>query len=108
MDDLDEGSPLFDIRILKDFQGKGIGQAAVKWLTSYLFEGWPSLNRIEGTTRVDNTSMRKVFHNCGYVKEGHYRKSWPAENGLLQDTVRYSILRADWKSGKPTPVNWAD
>jgi RimJ/RimL family protein N-acetyltransferase len=108
MDDLEDGSPLFDIRILSRFQGRGIGQTAVKWLTGYLFEGWASLNRVEGTTRADNISMRRVFKKCGYVKEGHYRESWPSENGILQDTVRYSILRSDWKEGKLTPVAWND
>lgn len=108
MDDLDDGSPLFDIRILNGFQGKGIGQLSAQWLTRYLFDGWPSLNRIEGTTRADNTAMRKVFQICGYAKEGHYRKSWPADGGVLQDTVRYSILRSDWQTGNTTPVNWVD
>lgn len=108
MDDLDDGAPLFDIRILNKYQGNGVGQAAVKWLTSYLFTEWPLLSRIEGTTRIDNIKMRKVFLNCGYEKEGHYRKSWPAENNSMIDTVRYSILRTDWLSGSLTPVNWLD
>ncbi len=108
LEDLDDGSPLFDIRILNKYQGKGFGQIAVKWLTRYLFEGHLSLNRIEGTTRADNLAMRKVFLNCGFVKEGHYRKSWTTASGHLQDTVRYSILRSDWQSGITTPVNWND
>lgn len=108
MEDLEDGTPLFDLRILNQFQGKEIGKSAVKWLTKYLFEGWSSLNRIEGTTRIDNIAMRKIFQSCGYLKEGHYRNSWPAENGIFKDTVRYAILRNDWQSGNSTPVNWAE
>lgn len=108
MDDLEDGSPLFDLRVLKEYQGQNIGESAVNWLTSYLFKNWSSLNRIEGTTRVDNFPMRKVFKKCGYVKEGHYRQSWPSANGELKDTVRYAILRNDWISKKATWVNWND
>jgi RimJ/RimL family protein N-acetyltransferase len=105
MDDLEDGSPLFDLRILNVFQGQGLGQAAVTWLTEYIFTNYPP-NRIEGTTRADNLSMRKVFQKCGYAKEGHYRQSWPAANGKLIDTVRYAILKKDWQSGEQTIVNW--
>lgn len=108
MDDLEDGSPLFDLRILKLYQGQKIGELAVNWLTHYLFQNWSSLNRIEGTTRVDNFPMRKVFKKCGYVKEGHYRQSWPDAFGELKDTVRYAILRNDWITKKPTSVNWSD
>ena len=106
MDDLEDGSPIFDIRLLEKYQGNGIGLKTVQWLTCYVFEGWPKLTRIEGTTRIDNISMRKVFERSGYVKEGHYRKSWPDENGVLKDTLRYAILRVDWSSGKITAVDW--
>lgn len=108
MDDIEDGAPVFDIRISSNFQGLGIGRSAVKWLTNYLFNGWPSLQRIEGTTRVDNVAMRKVFEFCGYVKEGHYRQSWPDEDGALKDTVSYAILRSDWLSGTRTPVKWTE
>jgi hypothetical protein len=52
--------------------------------------------------------MRKVFLQCGYVKEGHIRKSWPSENGYKLDTVIYGILREDWLYKTITPVNWDD
>lgn len=108
LDDVEDGSPLFDLRIAPAFRGQGIGKQAVTWLTRYLFETYPILGRIEGTTRVDNLAMRKVFLSCGYVKEGHSRKSWPAEDGTMFDTVIYGILREDWLSKTTTPVNWND
>lgn len=103
LDDIDDGYPL-----KSSSRGKSIGLFAVKWLVQYLFEKYPQLDRIAGTTRADNLAMRKVFKNAGFVKEGHYRKDWPAQDGHVFDTVKYAILREDWVSGKTTPVNWAD
>ena len=89
-------------------RGQGLGKQSIDWLTKYLFEKWPQLERIAGTTRVDNSSMRKLFRAAGYVKEGHYRKDWATSNGELYDTVKYSILREDWETGTKTAVNWDD
>lgn len=108
LDDIGYGSPLFDLRILNRYRGQGIGKQAVKWLTDYLFNSWSNLSRIEGTTRVDNHSMRAIFRKSGYVKEGHYRKAWPTNDGQKVDTVQYAILREDWISGSPTLVKWND
>lgn len=108
LDDIGDGSPLFDLRILSKYRGQGIGKVAVTWLTKFLFDNWSELRRIEGTTRVDNLPMRNIFRKCGYVKEGHYRKSWPTHEGHWSDTVQYAILREDWISGKPTLVTWND
>lgn len=108
LDDIDDGYPLFDLRVLARWRGRGVGKSAVHWLTKYLFEKYPCLERIAGTTRADNIPMRKTFTCCGFVKEGHYREDWPAQNGLRLDTVKYAILRKDWISGSLTPVIWHD
>ncbi|MBC7427636.1 MAG: GNAT family N-acetyltransferase [Bacteriovorax sp.] len=108
LEDIDDGYPLFDLRISNKNRGQGLGKQAVHWLTKYLFEKWPQLERIAGTTRVDNSPMRKLFRAVGYVKEGHYRNDWATANGELYDTVKYSILRKDWEAGTKTPVNWDD
>jgi RimJ/RimL family protein N-acetyltransferase len=106
--DLDDDSPLFDIRLDPAFRGMGLGFQAVNWLTDYLFRTWPNLLRIEGTTREDNLAMRKVFRKCYYAKEGHYRKAWATSSGDLLDTVQYGILREDWGAKKVTPLRWND
>lgn len=110
MDDIEEGdgSPLFDIRISNQYQGHGVGSQAVQWLTNYLFNNYPLLNRIEATTRADNFSMRSVLKKCYFLKEGHYRASWPDENNKLIDTVRYGILRDDWNNKSVTQLEWND
>lgn len=108
LDDVDDGTPLFDIRILKAFRGRGIGKTAVRWLTNYLFNEYSQLKRIAGTTRSDNLAMRRTFAGCDFVKEGHYRSDWVSEDGKRFDTVQYAIIREDWQSGKLTPVDWND
>lgn len=100
----DQGSPLFDLRIRAQWRGQGLGLQAVRWLTAYLFETWPTLQRIEGTTREDNWAMRRLFLRCGYAKEGHLRKAWDQQHAA----ILYGILREDWESGKITPVPWHD
>ncbi len=108
LEDVDDGYPLFDVRIRADYRGRGLGKAAVQWLTRYLFEKHPQLTRIAGTTRADNSAMRKTFRSCNYAKEGHYRKDWSSSSGECFDTVKYGILREDWISGTTTPVPWND
>lgn len=108
LDDLDDGSPMFDLRIQSEYRGRGVGKEALRWLTGYLFETWSELKRIEGSTRVDNLAMRNVFLQCNYVKEGHFRKAWATVDGKRLDAVHYGILRADWINQTITLVNWND
>lgn len=106
--DLTDDTPLFDLRIRSEHRKRGIGVRAVTWLTRFLFEEFPQVCRIEGTTRQDNRPMRRVFLRCGYAKEAHYRDAWPASDGTVHDTVGYGILRRDWESGRVTRVQWND
>jgi len=106
LEDIGDGSPLFDLRISESFRGKGIGKLALSKLVEYVFTTWPHQLRIEGTTRVDNLAMRKAFESNLFVKEGHYRKTWPNANGDLMDTVHYALLKSDWEKHEVTPVPW--
>jgi RimJ/RimL family protein N-acetyltransferase len=108
LDDIDDGYPLFDLRIRKKYRKQGFGKITVKWLTNYLFGKHSKLERIVGATRADNFAMRKTLKACGYAKEAHYRKDWVSTNGERFDTVNYGILREDWDSGTLTPVPWND
>lgn len=107
--DLEDDTPLFDIRILSKFKGMGIGTTTVKWLVDYIFTNFPDKKRIEADTRQDNYAMRTVFHKCGFVREAHFRKAWPdRQNGKLYDAMGYSILKEDWENGEVTPIDWND
>lgn len=99
-------TPLFDVRITNQMRGKGIGKQAVKWITEYVFTNYPSKNRFEANTRADNITMRRVLEHCGFVKEAHYRRAWPDENGNHYDCAGYRILRSDWVNKTKTPVDF--
>lgn len=106
--DLEDPTPLFDIRIATDWRGKGIGRSALLWLIAHCFQTWPRFLRLEAQTRRDNRPMRRVLELCGFVKEAHYREAWPDAQGVHHDGVGYAILRRDWESGNTTPVEWQD
>lgn len=106
-DELDDETPLFDIKITNSYCGRGVGEKALTWLADLVFNSYPNKNRFEATTRIDNIAMRRVFEKCGFVKEAHYREAWPDENKNLYDCVGYSILRKDWTGKSKTPVNFA-
>jgi RimJ/RimL family protein N-acetyltransferase len=107
VEDLDGGwDPSWDLRIAEGHRGAGVGTAAVHWLAGQVFGGWPGVRRIEAQTRRDNLAMRTVLRRCGYVKEAHYRRGWPAQDGVIHDGIGYALLREDWERGTTTPVDW--
>ncbi|MEK4510978.1 N-acetyltransferase [Paenibacillus anaericanus] len=106
--DLEDPTPLFDIRIGERHSGQGYGLQAVKKLVEYIFTNYDDKIRIEGNTRADNFAMRKTFHNAGFVKEAVHRQSWPSEDGRIHDSIGYAILRGDWMEGTTTQIDWTD
>ncbi|MDH6129287.1 GNAT family protein [Kitasatospora sp. GP82] len=108
LEDLEGSTPMFDLRLAAEHCGRGIGGQSLGWLTRYLFTEFDEISRVEGTTRQDNTAMRRTFRSHGYVKEAHYRNAWPSSTGAVYDAIGYGILRRDWLSGSRTPVRWDD
>ena len=106
--DLGDPTPMFDLRLAAQVRDRGLGREALRWLTAYLFTEFPSVKRIEATTRADNRAMRRVLRQCGYVKEAHYRAAWPAADNVTHDAVGYAILHSDWVSGSVTAPAWDD
>jgi len=98
--DLEDDTPMFDIRILSKYKGN--------WLVKYIFSNYSDTNRIEANTRQDNYAMRCVFSKCNFAKEAHYRKAWVGNNGIAYDAIGYGITREDWENGQITPLNWND
>lgn len=96
LDDIDDGSPLFDLRIASGHRGQGFGTAAVTWLSNYLFVEYPVLHRIEAATRSDNAAMIAVLDRCGYHHEGLLREAWKGRDGSRHDTMLYGLLRREW------------
>jgi len=104
--DLEDPTPMFDLRFQTRHRGRGLGPQALAWMADYLFEGRSTVRRIEGHTRCDNKAMRRVFEKSGWVKEGHHRRAWPDKEGTWRDSTAYAILRDDWETGTVTPVDW--
>lgn len=106
--DLQDSTPLFDIRISSAYRGKGIGVIAIQWMINYIFTQYEEIIRIEGYTRQDNYAMRTVFHHCNFVKEAYHRKAWKDKNGNFFAAIGYSILRDDWANNETTIIKWDD
>ena len=83
LDDLDGDAPLFDIRLADGMRGRGWGRKTVRELVRHLFDTYPRITRVEAQTRDDNIAMRRVLLHNGFVKEAHYRRTWPVTGGSL-------------------------
>ncbi|WP_104053272.1 MULTISPECIES: GNAT family N-acetyltransferase [unclassified Arthrobacter] len=108
LDDLEEDTPMFDLRLAEDFRGRGLGPQVLKALCSLVFEKFSDPVRFEGQTREDNVAMRKTFVRAGFLKEAHYRLGWPTADGTRVASVAYAILRQDWENNETTLFEWDD
>lgn len=108
LEEIHSPEPTFDLRLRSHSRGQGIGKRALQWACEYVFATMPDTHRFGGYTREDNIAMRKIFRRNGFVKEGHYRKSWLNGTGNYLDSIYYGITREDWQEKKITPVNWHD
>lgn len=104
--ELDDLAPMFSLRFKSEYRGKKLGPPTLEWITSFVFENYPEIRRVEGQTREDNIPMRKVFNKAGYIKEAYYRMASPTEDGGRVASIAYGILREDWIMKKVTPVQW--
>ena len=96
--DVEDGSPLFDLRIGSEYRRRGVGVTAVKWLSRHLFVEYPLLHRVEATTRSDNVGMITVLERCGYRREGVLREAWRSHEGERFDAIIYGLLRHEWSA----------
>lgn len=108
LEDLEDPTPLFDLRLAEAHRGRGLGREALRALTEHVFRTMPEVRRFEGQTREDNLAMRRVFLHAGWVKEAHYREAWPVDGAEPVASVAYAILRRDGEAGTTTPVEWED
>lgn len=105
--DLDDDTPMFDVRLRETARGRGVGTRVVSRVTGHVFSTYGHARRIEATTRQDNIAMRRVLERCGYVQEAHYRDAWPGPTNEVHDAVGYAILRTDWSTGT-AHASWRD
>lgn len=102
--EMDEPTPVFDLRIGAEHRGHGLGTQTLRWLAEHVFTT-TALHRIEGHTRVDNLAMQAAFRKAGgWVCEAYYRQGWRGEGGTWHDALTFTILKDDWRAGSVTPV----
>lgn len=95
--DLEDTTPLVDLRVAADARGRGIGTLALRGLTAWLFSEQPATGRLGGYTRHDNLAMRRVFQKCGFQQEALHRRAWPVAGAEPVDCVGYAILRDEFE-----------
>lgn len=91
--ELGDATPLVDLRIADSARRKGVGSAALEWITRFVFDHYPATHRLGGYTRKDNLAMLKLFERCGYAREAVHREAWRLEDGGFTDAVGYAIVR---------------
>jgi RimJ/RimL family protein N-acetyltransferase len=79
-------------------RGRGIGREAVALLTAHLFDE-QGAHRVQATTDVENTSMRRVLEALGFTDEGTLRGFMPMRDGPPRDYEMYATTYDDWVNG---------
>ncbi|MUK03452.1 GNAT family N-acetyltransferase [Vibrio cholerae] len=105
VEDLQDDTPMFDLRLAEGSRGRGIGTATLTALADLVFASPQQPRRLEGQTREDNLVMRRAFLSARFVQESFYRQGWPAGDGFV-GAVAYAMLRDDWQAGTTTPIGW--
>jgi|GEM_PF-198175 len=100
--------PEFEMWISSAYCTSDITKAIICSFTNDFFKTIKGAIGLLTQMRQDNLMMRQAYHQCGFVKEGHRRKSWLSNEGTYYNSVEYAILKEDWEQKKVTSVNWND
>ena len=84
----------FGIRILPEYQGKGLGTEASKLVIEYGFETL-NLHRIYGRTFEFNSASKALMEKIGFKREGTKRKA-VFKDGKHRDVALYSLLEDEF------------
>ena len=76
-------------------RGRGYGREAVRMLTDYLFATLGA-GRVQASTSVSNTAMRRLLERLGYGYEGMLRGFMPGDDERREDYAMYGVTRGDW------------
>ena len=79
---------------------QGYGTEALGLWTSYLFEAFPSIVRLDLQTWSGNTGMMRLASKLGFQLEGRFRNARIVDN-TYYDALGYGILRAEWQARYP-------
>ena len=77
----------------EDFQGRGVGTAAVRAFVEKIFAETP-LRRLYAHVAEGNVASRKLLERLGFVKEGTLREHYVI-NGVPTNEIVYGLLRGE-------------
>ena len=87
-------SASYDIKMIKEFTGKGLGTDTIQTLLKYSFKEL-NLNRINVNIIEYNEASKKMFEKCGFIIEGVQRKA-VFKNGKYHSVLNLGILKEDF------------
>ena len=80
-------------------RGKGYGGEAVGLITDHLFAELEA-ERVQASTDVTNTAMRKALERNGYAEEGVMRWFRDDGDGARADYALYAVTKPDWDAAR--------
>ncbi|TVY19971.1 Spermidine N(1)-acetyltransferase [Lachnellula arida] len=83
------------IKVAADYQGKGYGSEAIKWILSWAFK-FGGLHRVGISCSSHNAGARRLYESLGFEYEGTMRESFWFD-GAWQDEVCLSMLEHEWR-----------
>jgi len=75
-------------------RGRGFGRESCELLTSHLFDVEGAI-RVQASTDVDNTAMRRTLESIGFSFEGVLRGFMPQPEGDPRDFAMYAMTEKD-------------
>lgn len=79
---------------------QGYGAEALALWTTYLFNAFPQIVRLDLQTWSGNIGMMKLATKLGYQLEGRFRKA-RIVGGDYYDALGYGVLREEWGARHP-------
>ena len=85
--------------IVPAYQRSFVNTQAKFLMLSHAFEVW-GCNRVEFKTDFKNMQSRNALQRIGAKEEGVMRRHMVRANGVIRDSVYYSIIAEEWPDAK--------
>jgi len=79
---------------IEDMRNRGIGTIAQKMGARYIFDNYPTVQKIEAVTDKDHIAERRSLEKAGFTFEGILRNR-NLRRGKFYDMAYYGILRSE-------------
>lgn len=83
------------IDILEEYQGKGYGSEAIKWILEFAFQSI-GLHKVELGCFEYNPGALRLYERIGFVQEGFKRDQWFFQGKFWGDHC-LGMLESDWR-----------